>query len=212
MRTEGARDSGLGARDSRRALSFRVRVQRTNYCFINRRFSSIQHLGPRRGKNCAVAARRVFQKVRCMESGRIVCFRDLEVWNAAMDLVIAVYGIARRLPASERFELARQIRRSVTSVPSNIAEGHAHRGGRTYLRHVRIALGSLAELETQLELTVRLAFTTTDDVRTAFAQVRRTGQLLHGLERSLKRRAIHRGLSGLAILCTVVALGVLAFQ
>jgi hypothetical protein len=68
----------------------------------------------------------------------------------------------------------------------------------------------LAELETQLELTMRLALTTAEDLKTAIAQVTRTGQLLHGLERSLKRRAIHRGLSVLAILSAIV--GVLAFH
>ena len=77
-------------------------------------------------------------------------------------------------------------------MPSNIAEGHAHRGRRTFLRHVRIALGSHAELDTQLELALRLKLIAETDVGSLAAAISRTGQLLHGLERSLKQR-LQRG-------------------
>ena len=69
-------------------------------------------------------------------------FRDLEAWQAAMDLAVAAHKLAASLPAAERFELGSQLRRSATSVPSNIAEGHAQRGDRVLLHHIRIALGS----------------------------------------------------------------------
>jgi four helix bundle protein len=136
-----------------------------------------------------------------MSQQTILSFRDLEVWQAAMDLAVTAFGIAGRLPSTQRFELASQIRRSATSVPSNVAEGHAHRGNRTYLRHVRIALGSLAELETQFELALRLEFIEAPGLGVAVGQVARTGQLLHGLERALKRRRLRNAISCLSLAC-----------
>jgi four helix bundle protein len=123
-----------------------------------------------------------------MSNKPIRSFRDLDVWQVAMDLVTSVYRVANRLPASERFELSAQIRRAAVSVPSNVAEGHALRKSRkSYLRHVRIALGSLAELDTDIELAVRLGLINPADVTTLVDDIRRTGQLLHGLARSLRR-------------------------
>jgi four helix bundle protein len=133
-------------------------------------------------------------------------FRDLEVWQAAMDLAVDVYQVTDGLPQVERFVLTAQIRRSAISVPSNIAEGHAHRGDRTYLRHVRIALGSVAELDSQLELAQRLKFITAQQVSQVAQGIARTGQMLHALERSLERRAMHRGLTGVSLVCTVAAI------
>ena len=83
-------------------------------------------------------------------------FRDLEVWQSAMQVAVMAHEIANQFPAEQRYALGAQIRRSSTSIPSNIAEGHAHRGMRSFLRHVRIALGSRAELDTQLEIASRL--------------------------------------------------------
>jgi four helix bundle protein len=104
-----------------------------------------------------------------------------------MDVVLAVYTFAANLPASERFELSAQMRRAAVSIPSNVAEGHAFRSQpRAYRRHVRIALGSLAELETQVELVKRLALADKQLARDLDAQLRRTGQLLHGLLRALR--------------------------
>jgi four helix bundle protein len=135
-----------------------------------------------------------------MSDLQIRSFRDLEAWQAAMDLAVTAFEIAGRLPSYQRFELASQIRKSAASVPSNVAEGHAHRGDRTYLRHVRIALGSLAELDTQFELALRLQFVDSSGLTTANEQVARTGQILHGLERALKRRRRRNTASCLALL------------
>lgn len=112
-------------------------------------------------------------------------FRDLEVWQAAMEVAVAGHTIARSLPIEHRFELASQIRRAASSVPSNVAEGHAQRTDRVFLRHVHIALGSLAELDTQLEIAVRLQLVETPAVSELMALMTRTWQLLHGTRRSL---------------------------
>ena len=127
---------------------------------------------------------------------RIKSFRDLLAWNAAMDLVVTTYELAEKLPRSERFGLGAQIRRAAVSIPSNIAEGHAGGARQRYLNHVRIAVGSLAELDTQVDLAVRLAFLSAEDVACAAQQLTRTGQLLHGLARSLQGEPGHRNVEG----------------
>jgi four helix bundle protein len=77
------------------------------------------------------------------------------------------------------------MRRAAVSVASNIAEGHQRtRAG--YVNHVQIALGSLAELETQLELALRLKYIHAEDARSTQVAIDRAGQLLHGLLRSLR--------------------------
>jgi four helix bundle protein len=126
-----------------------------------------------------------------MSDGRaeIRSFRDLDVWQVSMHIAIAIYEVAKRLPESERFELSAQMRRAAVSVPSNVAEGHAHRiNPRTYAHHVRIALGSLAELETDLELAVRLQFVDAKKLTGLFQELARTAQLLHGVLRSQRRK------------------------
>ena len=82
-------------------------------------------------------------------------FRDLVVWQKGMDLAVAVYKATEKFPKSEMFGLTSQVRRAGVSIPSNVAEGKAI-GGLSYPRHVKVALGSEAELQTQVEL-ARLA-------------------------------------------------------
>jgi four helix bundle protein len=118
---------------------------------------------------------------------KILSFRDLDAWNAAMDLVTTTYSVAGRLPKSQQYELAAQMRRAAVSIPSNVAEGHAGGPGGRYRHHVRIALGSVAELDTQLELALRLQFVQKEMLSTVTRQLARTRQLLHGLARSLRR-------------------------
>jgi four helix bundle protein len=128
------------------------------------------------------------QKESIEEMAQIKSYRDLDAWQAAMDLVLLVYGVVPTLPPSEKYELARQVRRAAVSIPSNVAEGQGQGPGARYRHHVRIAMGSLAELETQLELCVRLKFIERRVLNSVQVQLGRTGQLLHGLARSLKPR------------------------
>ncbi len=87
-------------------------------------------------------------------------YRDLRIWKTGMALTKKIYLVSRELPKSENYELATQMRRAAVSIPSNIAEGHARIHTREYLNHVSIAQGSLAELRTQLELSVQLGYLT----------------------------------------------------
>ena len=82
-------------------------------------------------------------------------FRDLTVWQQSVDLAVVVYRLSEKFPSAEMFGLTAQVRRAAVSIASNIAEGKAA-GGQNYPRHVRIALGSEAELQTQVEIAQRL--------------------------------------------------------
>lgn len=122
-------------------------------------------------------------------AGAIRSFRDLDVWQSGMDLVLLAYDVSDYLPDAERYGLRAQMRRAAVSIPSNVAEGHAFRTRpKAYTRHVRIALGSLAELETHIEIALRLKFLTAVNLKQTKATVERTGQLLHGLLRALTLR------------------------
>jgi four helix bundle protein len=107
-----------------------------------------------------------------------------------MELVVEAYRLADKLPSSERFELSAQIRRAAVSIPSNVAEGHERRN-KGYLHHLRIALGSLAELETQTEVALRLGFLQQVDVAGLANKAAVEARLLHGLK---VRRCVERQL------------------
>jgi four helix bundle protein len=116
-------------------------------------------------------------------------FRDLDAWQSGMDLVLVAYVLSDCLPDRERYGLCAQMRRAAVSIPSNVAEGHAFRTNpKAFGRHVRIALGSLAELETQVEIGFRLKFLKPVNLKTIQGTAIRTGQLLHGLLRALNMR------------------------
>jgi len=120
--------------------------------------------------------------------GEILSFRDLEAWQLAMDMVELTYRLTADFPDRERFGLTSQMRRAAVSVPSNIAEGHTPRMPRVYLKHVRIALGSVGELDTELEVAERLGYVSTKVTAPLRERLDRTRQTLHGLRRSLERK------------------------
>jgi four helix bundle protein len=106
---------------------------------------------------------------------------QLEAWKSAMQLVKAVYQMTSDFPIEERYGLAQQMRRAAVSIPSNIAEGAGRNGAKEYLHFIGVARGSLAELETQMQLAVMLDFTTADHAALNLAD--RTGKLLTGLHK-----------------------------
>ena len=85
-------------------------------------------------------------------------FKNLIVWQKAMELVKMVYQLMRVFPADERFRLCDQLSRAVISVPSNIAEGNGRETKGEYARFLGIARGSLYETETQLEIAKQLGY------------------------------------------------------
>ena len=85
-------------------------------------------------------------------------FRELRVWQKAMDLVETVYLLTQDFPKQETYGLTSQVRRAAISIPSNIAEGHTREHIKEYLHHLSMAQASLAEVETQLEIAARLKY------------------------------------------------------
>lgn len=87
-------------------------------------------------------------------------YRDLLVWQKAMTLVTGVYTISQTFPATETYGLTSQVRRCAVSIPSNIAEGYGRNATGDYKRFLQMALGSLFELQTQLEIAKNLNYIT----------------------------------------------------
>jgi four helix bundle protein len=116
-------------------------------------------------------------------------FRDLVAWQRGMKLVRVVYWATRRMPREERYSLTAQMRRAAVSVPSNIAEGYARQSRRDYIKHLRIARGSLAELSTQLELTVSMKMIPPDQHLNEL--IREEEVILQSLIMSLERKTVH---------------------
>lgn len=113
-------------------------------------------------------------------------YRDLDAWKLGIDYVVEVYWLTKRFPREEQYGLTSQLRRAAVAIPSNISEGHLQ-GSRAYLRYVTIAIGSVAECETQLEIARRLNYVTEADLfdcRGLGGDLRR---VLFGLRRSLRR-------------------------
>jgi four helix bundle protein len=89
--------------------------------------------------------------------------RNLVAWQKGMDLLIEVYKLTQGFPASELYGLSSQLRRAAISVPANIAEGAADRTHAQFTHFLANALGSLNEIDTQLELSFRLGFISEKD-------------------------------------------------
>ncbi|HET9406705.1 MAG TPA: four helix bundle protein [Candidatus Sulfotelmatobacter sp.] len=114
-------------------------------------------------------------------------FKDLIVWQKAMDLVTNVYGLTDTFPKREVYSLTDQIRRAAVSIPSNIAEGQAHFSKAEFVHFLRHAMGSLAELETQLLIAERLQYAQRETIQPCVKQIVEVGKLLNGLINSLKK-------------------------
>lgn len=106
-------------------------------------------------------------------------YRELEVWNHGRELVKAVYGLSATFPTSELHGLTSQMRRSAVSIPSNIAEGYGRRSTGAYVQFLRIAKGSLNELETLLILSNDLGYAVSIDP--VLADVAKLGTKLSNL-------------------------------
>ena len=116
-------------------------------------------------------------------------YKDLVVWQKAMALVEAVYRVVRLLPADERYVLGDQIRRSAVSIPSNIAEGTSRATDKDTIHFLYIAQGSRAELETQLELSCRVGYTSEQQIQELIELSNEVGRMLTGLIKTLKSKS-----------------------
>ena len=119
---------------------------------------------------------------------KIQDFRDLEVWQRSMDLGVEVYGISRRFPREERFELTTQLRKAVVSISSNIAEGSGRATTKELLYFLSISRGSLRETESLLLLSQRLGHISAEALERIIHLTHRVGQMLTALRKKLLQR------------------------
>jgi four helix bundle protein len=115
-------------------------------------------------------------------------YRDLRVYGKTYMLGLEVYRVTQSFPGSERFALVSQLRRSAVSVPSNIAEGYGRGSRPDYLRFLRIARGSLAELDTQLSFATDLGYMAHAKYLELGAEIVDCSKMLNGLIKSVEER------------------------
>jgi four helix bundle protein len=115
-------------------------------------------------------------------------YRELEVWQLAMELAEDCYRITKGFPREELFGLVSQIRRAAVSIPANIAEGQGRQHTKEFLNHVSIARGSLMELDTHLILSQRVIPVESSVVDVLLAKADRISRMLAGLRKALQER------------------------
>jgi len=115
--------------------------------------------------------------------------KDLRVWREAMDLAEACYLLSAHFPRDEAYGLTAQARRSAVSIPANIAEGYGRENKGSYVQFLKVAQGSLKELETHLLLGERIGIVSTEATAPILERCETIGKMLNGLIRSLQRHA-----------------------
>jgi len=115
-------------------------------------------------------------------------YQDLIVWQLGMKLAEECYRLAAGIPKAEAFGMTSQIRRASTSIPANIAEGWGRQGTKEYLRFLRIAQGSLKELETHLLLSERVGLIQTEKLTIPLQESTELGKMIRSLIGSLRRK------------------------
>jgi four helix bundle protein len=118
---------------------------------------------------------------------KVASYRDFRVWQKGMVLTKVIYAITRPFPAEEKFGLVSQMRRAAISIPSNIAEAQARKRTAEFVHFISNAEGSLAELDTQLNLCADLGFCESANAEAAFGMIGELKRMLNGLRRSLTR-------------------------
>jgi four helix bundle protein len=115
-------------------------------------------------------------------------YRDLKVWQLEMEMTKEVYVLTRGFPDWELYGLSTQLRRAAASIPANVAEGRGRDSTKDFLRHLSIAQGSLAEVETYLILSESLGYCTHQRIGDLLAKCSQEGRMLHGLQRRLRTK------------------------
>jgi len=117
---------------------------------------------------------------------KIKTYRDLIVWSKSIDFVTMVYELTRKYPKDELYGLTLQIRRCAISIPSNIAEGYGQRSTQDYIRFLQIAMGSLYEIQTQIQISLNLKFISQIDYNSIYEKSRQIEILLRSLIEKIK--------------------------
>ena len=104
-----------------------------------------------------------------------------------MDLVVACYTLSRQFPKSEVYGLSSQLQRAAVSIPANIAEGRQRQHSKEFSQHLSIATGSLAELETRVQIARRLNYIDQDQLKDVLDKATEIGRMLNGLRKSIEK-------------------------
>lgn len=115
-------------------------------------------------------------------------YRDLEVWQKAIHLVVECYKMTTGFPKYEIYGLSSQLQRAAVSIQANIAEGRERQHRKEFLQHISIANGSVAELETHILIAERLSYLDTNQVKRLLDQTAEVGRMLNGLRNSLTKK------------------------
>lgn len=122
----------------------------------------------------------------------IQSFMELRVWKEAMDLAVTCYSLTSDFPRQEMYGLTSQLRRAAVSVPANIAEGYGRDNLGSYLQHLKIAQGSLRELQTHILIAERVKVAQVDRVKPVMDQCETVAKMLNGLIRALQRNELSK--------------------
>jgi four helix bundle protein len=123
-----------------------------------------------------------------VSSGKITSYRDLKVWQLAIEISVVCYEVTKAFPREEIYGLTSQIRRSSTSVAANIAEGFGRENNGSFVQFLRIAQGSLKELETHLIISERVGLMAADVLNEVLNRCEENGKMLGALIRSVQRK------------------------
>jgi four helix bundle protein len=121
---------------------------------------------------------------------KIKSYQDLEVWQKAMDLVVMCYQMTTNFPKTEIYGLSSQLQRAAVSVPANIAEGRQRQHSKEFLQHLSIAYGSLAELETHIQIAGRLNYIYENQINKMLGITAEIGKMLNGLRKSIEKKKL----------------------
>ncbi len=113
-------------------------------------------------------------------------YKELNIWKKGVDIVDKVYKLTERFPSEERFGLASQMQRSAVSIPSNIAEGFVRHHSKEYMQFLYVALGSCAELETQLIISDRKSYITQKEFDLLEEEIDHESRMLMSLMKRLR--------------------------
>ena len=111
-------------------------------------------------------------------------YQQLKVWQKGMDLTTEIYRLVKQLPKEEMFSLSNQMRRAAVSIPSNIAEGNARQTIGEFQQFLRIAKGSAAELETQLQICERIGYLAPTDIKIAMVLLTEISKMITALKKT----------------------------
>jgi four helix bundle protein len=121
-----------------------------------------------------------------MSNNEIRSYRDLKVWQKGMDIAELCYLMTKSFPKDEIYGIISQIRRASVSVPANIAEGYGRDSKGEYVHFLKIAQGSLKELETHILLSIRVNLTTSEEANQILGECESLGKMLRSLIRSIQ--------------------------